>query len=124
MMSEAVAECWSVRLHPDLYGDAVREFISWAYGLFGETPQDGDVDRKVYATPYEGHYGPAGWILTINGSPTRVTILVSPLNDMMIAIFGDGTIRKGQAVSGQQCQMVRYEECIDWLKRFDLSYRG
>jgi hypothetical protein len=42
-------------------------------GKLGSNDFDG---RELICTPYEGNYGIAGWVLCINGSPPRGTLIV------------------------------------------------
>lgn len=47
-----------------------------ARGRRDPTPE-GELAREVHVTPYLGDYGPAGAVLTVNGSPVRLTAMVS-----------------------------------------------
>ncbi|HTU19243.1 MAG TPA: hypothetical protein VMG10_14380 [Gemmataceae bacterium] len=41
--------------------------------------------RELVCTPYEGCYGVAGWILCVNGSPPRATVLFdAPRYDRLV----------------------------------------
>jgi hypothetical protein len=40
--------------------------------------------RDLVCTPFDGHYGQAGWVLCVNGSPPRGTLLI--LKDAFITI--------------------------------------
>lgn len=61
----------SIEMAPPL----AREFAEWACAELGWSPL-GHEDREVYITPFPGHYGLSGYVVTLNGSPSRVVMVV------------------------------------------------
>lgn len=70
------------RLYP---GDTIEEMVDkkkspvecewiFCYGKFCNKGMD--YERKIVITPFEGHYGYAGVVIAINGSPMPGTMLV------------------------------------------------
>jgi len=93
------------------------EFVEWAYGLFGETPDECDLARKIFVTEFAGAYGPSGHIMAVEGTPTRVTVVMQWSSDQMFAIRG-GRIRVGEPFSATHTKCVRYFQAAEWLRKF------
>lgn len=99
----------------------VREgFIRWAYGLFGSMPSDDDCNRPVHVVGYYGCYGPAGYVITVNGSPPRATVLIEPASGQMVAMRQDHVVRGSNYIGASLAARRRYAEALEWLRRFGL----
>lgn len=94
------------------------EFVEWAFGLFGEIPIRGDYERHIHVAEYEGSYGTAGYVMTINGSPPKATILVELSSNELVALR-DGRVRRGHGyVGGPAITYERYWQAVEWLRTF------
>lgn len=96
-------------------------FVRWAYGLFGFVPTADDCERSLFATPYPGCYGHAGYVLTIDGSPPRATILIEPASGRMVALAGDRIVRGSAEVGVSNAASQRYRDSVRWLERLGLA---
>lgn len=101
-------------------GDVRAEFILWAYGLFGSRPSDDDCNRPVHVARYDGCYGPAGYVITVNGSPPRATVLIEPASGQVVAMRQDHVVRGSSYVGASFAARRRYAEALEWLCRFGL----
>lgn len=63
-----------------------KEMVRTIYKLVRRTPRETELDRHIVITPYNGAYGLAGYVITVNGSPPRGTLLV-PLKEERIVVF-------------------------------------
>ena len=52
-----------------------------------------DYARPVHVTPYDGAYGNAGYVITINGSPPLTTFLLQHSGRMLVGITTGGRSR-------------------------------
>lgn len=50
--------------------------------------------RKICCTPFDGHYGQAGWIIAVNGSPPRCEILVNSSSHWTPIVIVNGTPKR------------------------------
>lgn len=96
------------------------EFIRWAYGLFGSRPSDDDCSRPVHVAAYDGCYGPAGYVITVNGSPPRATVLIEPASGQILAMRQDHVVRGSSYIGATLAARRRYAEALEWLGRFGL----
>jgi hypothetical protein len=104
----------AIEMEPKL----AREFADWALKEFKYQPL-GHEDRPVYIQPYPGHHGLAGYVVTINGSPVRATVLVMlgmPLG-RQILMTRDGKRFLRGSVQEQGASLRRYEAVIAFLER-------
>ena len=74
-------------------------FSAWASRTFREDM----AGRAIVATPYGGCYGPAGWIICLNGSPPKCTIVAESGSDSIICIACGSARRLGP----KQAETVR-----------------
>jgi hypothetical protein len=88
-------------------------YVKWAFGLFGYKPIPDDLDREIFVTPFNGAYGIAGHIITIEGSPPRTTVAVLRGTQDMIAFY-QGRIVRGSMLASKAA-MLRYEQAVGWL---------
>ena len=51
--------------------------------------------REIVCTPYGGNYGRAGWVIVVNGSPPRCTIIYEHGAEKPVAIVSDRSRRLG-----------------------------
>jgi hypothetical protein len=65
--------------------------------------RDDMAGRAIVATPYGGCYGPAGWIICLNGSPPKCTIVAENGSDSIICIACGSARRLGP----KQAETVR-----------------
>ncbi|MBI5865870.1 MAG: hypothetical protein HZB38_15485 [Planctomycetes bacterium] len=96
------------------------EFIRWAFGLFGSRPSDDDCNRPVHVARYDGCYGPAGYVITVNGSPPRATVLIEPASGQVVAMRQDHVVRGSNYIGASLAARRRYAEALEWLRRFGL----
>jgi hypothetical protein len=68
--------------------------------------------REIVATPYGGNYGTAGWVLCVNGSPPRGTVLLdAELIGVNGIVYWDGfRCRKVQMDSEAGRSLKRFYE--------------
>lgn len=100
--------------------DVRAEFILWAYRLFGSRPSDEDCNRPVHVAGYDGCYGPAGYVITVNGSPPRATVLIEPASGQVVAMRQDHVVRGSNYIGASLAARRRYAEALEWLRRFGL----
>lgn len=103
-----------------LPADDHAAFVRWTYALFGYVPTADDCDRSIFASAYHGCYGLAGYVLTINGSPPRATILIEPASGRMVALAGDRVVRGSADVGVSRAASQRYRDALRWLERLRL----
>jgi len=96
-----------------------REFADWICGVL-KIDQIGHQDREVYVTPFEGHYGLSGYVVTVNGSPTRATMLVL-LGTLATVILTAGDYTKHFRTTNSASKNEIVEEGIEYLRRMNLS---
>lgn len=96
------------------------EFVRWAYGLFGLVPADEDRKRQVIVTPYQGNYGAAGFVIAINGSPPRGTLVVEPVSGTLLGTHQGRVVRGSNDILAPTSLKRRYAEAIKWLGRWGL----
>lgn len=101
--------------------DERAAFIHWAFGLFGLRPYGDDCEREVHMTAYDGCYGRAGYVLTINGSPPRATIVVEPASGRMLAMRQDRVVRGANDAAASRAARRRYADAQHWLVRLGLA---
>lgn len=107
--------------HPlSLTTETRAAFIAWAFALVGDQPRGDDQARDVYVASYHGCYGLAGYVLTVNGSPPRATVIIEPASGHLVALRG-GRIVRGSADALGSTSRQRYAEAIAWLGRFGLD---
>lgn len=119
----AVTTATPLPLAPDLRA----RFIRWAWGLFRHRPDPHDpidLTRPIYVAEYQGHYGFAGYVLTVEGSPTKATILVDFSNQAMIAIYCDVVIVGSHRSYKSKAQRTRYNQAVEWVWRLGLRPAG
>jgi len=51
--------------------------------------------RELVCTPYGGNYGVAGWLIVLNGSPPRLTLIVENNSGAIIAVVSERSRRLG-----------------------------
>jgi hypothetical protein len=56
---------------------SARDFAEFVSQQMGFDVPIGHQDREVYITPFPGHYGLSGYVITVNGSPTCATLIVN-----------------------------------------------
>lgn len=95
-------------------------FIQWAYGLFGSMPSADDSNRPVHVVNYDGCYGLAGYVITVNGSPPRATVLIEPASGQVVAMRQDHVVRGSSYIGASLAARQRYAEALEWLRRFGL----
>lgn len=62
---------------PENMGAAEYRFRCAVYKMQAEgQPSEDYLRRPLAVTSFPGHYGPAGFVVTVNGSPTRAVIVV------------------------------------------------
>ena len=66
--------------------------------------------RPIMCTPYDGAYGPAGWIIVVNGSPPRCTFICEHRSESPVVIVHGRARRLGQ----RQREIVS-RFCMRWL---------
>lgn len=74
------------------------------------------VGRSLVCTPYEGCYGQAGWVVCVNGSPPRGTVIItapSRLQDFIL--FWDG-FRARRLPNGFEATETLWRFWRDYLK--------
>lgn len=64
----------------DLHGRIVRLLMD------GRAVIENDLTRAIVVSPWMGHYGLAGYILAVEGSPARGIVIVDISDDQMIHI--------------------------------------
>lgn len=87
-LANEVAAVWDDKSQPSfcdgekmqVTGELARAVIAanWACRMAGpsaKVPED-ELEREVYLTPFDGAYGVAGHVVTINGSPPRLVAVV------------------------------------------------
>ena len=55
------------------------------------------LSRKLIFTPFGGRYGPAGWVVAINGSPPRLILLLENSFSDVVAIANGRARKLGRA---------------------------
>lgn len=103
-----------------LPADQQAAFIRWAYGLFGRAPCEDDLQREIHVAPFFGCYGLAGYVITVNGSPPRGTVIVQPASAEMVAMCSGALVRGSASVEAPRIHKKRYAEAVEWLARFGL----
>lgn len=68
------------------------DFVRWVYDAFDFVTHPTDLEREIAITGYDGHYGPSGYIITINGSPTRGTVVIDR-EDVLLKAGGRTRLR-------------------------------
>lgn len=116
MSKLSVCACTVERNSPD--------FIEWAYRQIGRSATKDDQNRKVYVTPYLGHYGHAGYVVTIDGSPTRFTGLIQCDSDgkhvghgRCVLLSADKTIQGERQGLKSQASKRRFDEFRGWITK-------
>ncbi len=101
------------------------DYITWVFSLLKCKPNNDDLLREVFITEYPGCYGPAGCVVTINGSPTKGTLLLDTSHGHLI-VFGYGQMVKGHEYSGSGAAINRYRGALHWLTRlgYNPCHRG
>jgi hypothetical protein len=81
---------------------------------YGRLPNDDDMERVITLTPFDGAYGPAGAVLTVNGSPPPHIVLVCGgiyhRNITAIVSIANGTMVRelhGYHRTGVEAELVR-----------------
>lgn len=89
MLEDPYDKLGSTFLKDPLSGKTTNgDFVKWAMGLCGCCHvTEGELSCQIYATTFYGHYGPAGVVLTIEGSPVRATLLINGQTRYMVAII-------------------------------------
>lgn len=106
----------AIEVEPDLARD-FAEFVSAQLGF--EVPI-GHEDREVYVMPFPGHYGLSGYVITVNGSPTRATILVNLSPWLNVAASVDGrTFNWGRGDTRVGAKRIKFVS--DFLESLGLS---
>lgn len=65
--------------------------------------------RNLICTPFEGNYGPAGWVLCLDGSPPRGTLLVlSGKAELPFSAFYTDGVRSKKLQVRQEATVRRF----------------
>jgi hypothetical protein len=101
-----------------------RELVDWIFGLMRTRPSGDDLDRPVEIASFDGRYGIAGYILAVNGSPPRATVVIQPSTYSMWVLLRDRPVIKGERGWGHHLspKEKRYQQALDWLTKLGLEF--
>ena len=101
--------------------EMARHFADWFCECMNLNPL-GHEDREVYVQPFPGHYGLGGYLFTINGSPTRGTMMVQFGGlgcGQVLLCTSELSVSKGrQGRSGREGRL--FDEAIGYVRQLGL----
>ena len=72
-----------------------RDLLVHLSGGWWHARRDDIRGREIICTPYDGNYGLAGWVIVVNGSPPRCTVLYEIGSERPVSVVAGVSRRMG-----------------------------
>ena len=77
-----------------------RDLLVHLSGGWWHARRDDIRGREITCTPYDGNYGLAGWVIVVNGSPPRCTVLYEIGSERPVSVVAGVSRRMGLQQAG------------------------